>query len=39
MAEKTKEGVAWKDEYEKFGEDMLNKLEEACGFDRNAQDK
>lgn len=39
MAEKTKEGVAWKNEYEKFGEDMLNKLAKACGFDRNAQDK
>lgn len=39
MAEKTKEGVAWKNEYEKFGEDMLDKLAEACGLDRNAQDK
>lgn len=39
MAEKTKEGVAWKNEYEKFGEDMLDKLAEACGLDRNAHDK
>lgn len=35
MAEKTTEGVDWKDIYKSFGEDMLNKLANACDFDRN----
>lgn len=37
MAEKTAEGVDWKDFYESFGEEMLNKLAIACDFVRNKQ--
>ncbi len=35
MAKKTIEGVDWKDIYEDFGEEMLDKLAAACDFDRN----
>ena len=35
MAEKTTESVDWKDIYETFGEEMLDKLATACDFDRN----
>ena len=35
MAEKTTENVDWKNVYEGFGEEMLNKLADACGFDRS----
>ena len=34
MAEKTTENVDWKDIYKSFGDEMLNKLATACGFER-----
>lgn len=34
MAEQTIEGVNWKDNYEAFGNEMLNKLAKACNFER-----
>lgn len=34
MAEQTIEGKNWKDNYEAFGNEMLNKLAKACNFDR-----
>lgn len=37
MAERTTEGVDWKDIYESFGEEMLDKLADACNFFRNKQ--
>lgn len=35
MAEKTTEGVDWKNIYKSFGEEMLDILAKACNFDRN----
>lgn len=37
MAQKTTEGVDWKDVYESLGEEMLDKLADACDFDRKNQ--
>lgn len=35
MADKTVVGTEWKDIYESHGEEMLNKLAEACNYKRN----
>lgn len=36
MADKTVVGADWKDIYESHGEEMLNKLAEACNYKRNS---
>ena len=37
MSQKTIDGVDWKDIYKSFGEEMLDKLADACDFVRNKQ--
>ena len=37
LNQKTTEGVDWKDVYESLGEEMLDKLADACDFDRKNQ--
>lgn len=37
MSEITKEGVVWKNQYEQFGKDMLEKLKTACGINNQEE--